>query len=429
MALDYSRGRLRWGRHRKVGSLHHSVLVCFSSRFFRLQKEIEAFELYIRLSPAEKLASEAVAAEVESILQELLPRHSLSVVGSHRTDLATPTSDIDFSLFLPSPEKNASAPGSRSQSLRIAQKDLRKIHRGLHNSLSFREAELVFARVPLVKAVHYRTWLQVQISTMSPDRYDTIFTAAYLAEFPTLRPLFILLRHALEMRNLNTPFEGGLGSYSLLMMIVAALKQVSGQYARTDLANHLLHVLDFYASADLYLFGFCVDPPRTFKKAGSGLFPMNHRKPYMLCLQDPADATNDLGRNAYAIKHVQRLFGQARLQLMRDMVSWEQKTIEQRKAMKGGLLNLLVRANYRIFEFGRKRVQESMNSEGCISAVPPTELKAPDLSRRVSLRGLRKKGWVDEVNAERKRRGREVRQGTAKRRARVAEKRNAETKT
>ncbi len=226
------------------------------------------------------------------------------------------------------------------------------------------------------------------------------------------------------MRNLNTPFEGGLGSYSLLMMIVAALKQTNGQLARDDLANHLLHVLYFYASADLCRIGFCIDPPRTFNKAGSALFPVNERKSYLLSLQDPADTANDLGRNAYAIKHVQRLFGQARADIMRDIISWEQKTIAERKNIDGGILNRLVRANYLTFELERRAIENSITKGVNIRAsLSTTEPKAPDLSRRVSLRGMLKHGWVEEVKAERKRRGREIRKETAGRRALLAEKR------
>ena len=361
--------------------------------------------------------------EVESILQQLFPSSTVSVVGSHRTGLATPTSDIDFSL-LPSSRIASSTHESRSRWLGNTEKDLRKVYKHLHKSTSFQGAELVFARIPLARAVHHHTGLRIQISTRSPDRYDTEFTAAYLTEFPTLRSIFVLLRYALEMRNLNTPFEGGIGSYSLFMMIVAALKQTNGQYARDDFANHLLHVLHFYASADLYRVGFCVDPPHTFNKAGIALFPINERKPYLLSLQDPADIANDLGRNAYAIKHVQRLFGQARVDIMRDIISWEQKTIAERRNIDGGILNRLVRANYLTFELNRRTIQNSITKGVNIRAsLSTTEPKAPDLSRRVSLRGMLKHGWVEEVKAERKRRGREIRKETAGRRALLAEKR------
>lgn len=317
---------------------------------------------------------------------------------------------------------------SRSKTRGVSEKILREVQRRLHKSLSFREVELVFGNIPIVRAVHSRTGLKVQISTQSADRYDSDFTAAYLAEFPTLRPIFVLLRYTLEMRKLSTPFEGGLGSYSIFMMIVAALKQASGHHARDDLANHLLHVLHFYSSADLYRVGFCVDPPRTFVKAGNNLFPVNHHKPYLLCLQDPADATNDLGRKAYAIKHVQRVFDRARVDIMKDMTAWEQKTVDERKTIQGGLLNRLVRANYETFESQRRRMHNSMTKVVDVSFKRLTELKTPDFSRTSSLKGLRRKGWTDEVNAERKRRGRQKREETAKRRALLMEKRKDETK-
>lgn len=403
-----------------------SIMVTVSILIFelRLQKEIKAFETYTRLTPSEKSASEAVITDVEAMTELAFPSSTLSVVGSHRTGLATPTSDIDFSLSPPSPKQGNHK--SRTKIREVSQKILRGLQRHLHKSTLFREVELVFGSIPIVRAVHHRTGLRVQISTQSPDRYDRDFTAAYLAEFPTLRPIFMVLRYALEMRGLNTPFEGGLGSYSIFMMIVAALKQASGEHARDDHANHLLHVLHFYASADLYKVGFCVDPPRTFTKAGNNLFPLNHRKPYLLCLQDPADATNDLGRKAYAIKHVQKVFERARADIVGDMLEWERKTVEDRKGIQGGLLNRLLRANYESLEFGRRRMCESGNTKAGLNFKRPSELKPPDFSRLPSLKGLRKKGWADEVNAERKRRGRQKREVTAKRRALLVEKRKNE---
>ena len=432
VALADLRGRLPRGWSRKVGLVSYTLSTISDDGYFRLKNEIKAFEAYVRLKPEEKSASEAVIAELESVLTVLSSSpNKLSVVGSHSTGLATPTSDIDFALFLPTLEDNASNRKLSAKTKQATRNALYTVQKRLHRSKSFSSAEIVFGRIPLVRAIHCRTGIKIQISTQSPDRYDREFTAAYLAEFATLRPLFMLLRYSLEMRNLNTPFEGGLGSYSILMMIVAALKQNGVQHPRDDLANHLLHVLDFYASADLYQVGFCIDPPRTFPKTSSLLFPLNQQKPYLLCLQDPADPTNDLGRKAYAIKHIQQVFGQARDDIKRDMKIWEQRTVEERKVMDGGLLNRLVRANYSTFEMERNRVRNSIikGTKGVdLKHIASTEPKAPDLSKRASLRGLRKLGWGDEVTEERKRRGRELRMTTKKRRALFAAERKEEAK-
>ena len=410
-------------------SFSHAASARSNHGCHRLSNEIKAFETYMRLLPEEKSACEAVIVELKSILEipSLSPR-SLSLVGSHSTDLATPTSDIDFALSHPSVDKSTSNHKSRSKMMKATNALLLTIQRRLHKSKTFSSVEIVFGRIPLVRAVHWRTGLQVQISTQSPDRYDKDFTAAYLAEFPTLRAIFIVLRCALEMRNLNTPFEGGLGSYSILMMIVAALKQNSGQFARNDLAKHLLHVLDFYANADLYDVGYCINPPQIFSKASSLSFPLNPLKPYLLCLQDPADPTNDLGRKAYAIKHVQKLFEQASKGIKLGMAAWEQKTVEERKLIDGGLLNRLVRANYSTFEKERNRVKDSftkVTKEPNTKRNASTEPKPPDLSRLASLRGLRKLGWGGEVNKERARRGRDKRQKSKERRAELAMKKKA----
>lgn len=345
--------------------------------------EIKAFESYMRLTLAEEVASRLVTAEVTTILRNHVPNSSLTLIGSRNTGLASPMSDLDFSMSVPlSVEDNiAGHELSTRQSAKVAERSLRVVEKRLRSSAAFSRPELIHARVPLVTCKHLATGLDIQIQTLVPFQSAQEHTAAYLAELPSLRPLYILIRHSLQIRNLTTVYDGGLGSYSILMMIVTALKHSSGKFATDDLSGQLLHILDFYGNADLYRHGFSADPPRVFNKLNEAkpveerqarlldpqlngidhiLQRRNLKKPYLLALQDPANDLNDLGKNAYAIKHVQATFKVAYENIPRAI---EKQSLKSDSPDKGGIwscLDWLIKADYKAFEIARSKIQRAI---------------------------------------------------------------------
>lgn len=359
----------------------------------RLTNEIKAYEAYMKLSPQEEAASQLVISDVNSVAWNESEIKPLNLLGSRSTGLATPASDFDFSLtvqnVLPGgwklPPSEAGVPQAQSSNhdnKLKAVKALWKVYGHFRSSNKFSNTDFVrYARVPIIRSEHVATGLDVQIQTMAPYQAAQEYTAAYLSEFPSLRPLYIILRYCLQLRDLTTVFEGGLGSYSIFMMIVTAMKHSSGKFAPDDLAGQLLHVLEFYGKADLYKVGFSANPPRVFAK-GKQVWSMeeriaqraypqlsgirqiqkfNTRKPYLLCLQDPANDLNDLGSNAYAIKHIQATFNQARKSIQAALEQQNGKSDDRAKGGIWSCLDNLVRANYRPFEVLRSRVERCAN--------------------------------------------------------------------
>ena len=335
----------------------------------------------MRLSPAEEAAAQLVKSDAASIVDSILPTKPLTLLGSRCTGLATPTSDFDFSVDVGSSERASTVENERltGRAIRRASTSvLRQIMEGLRKSRTVVATELVFARVPILKCRHRATGLDIQFQTMAPFQASQQYTAAYLSEFPSLRPLYVLIRHFLGIRDLTTVFFGGFGSYTILMMIVAALKHSGGKFVPNDLAGQLLHILDFYGNANLYEAGFSVDPPRTIdktrnrkrspeeRKALDGdrqlqgieylIENSNARKPYLLCLQDPANEYNDLGRNAYSIKHVQVTFLRA-LNSIKKSLSRPQTHHKEIPSF----LSPMVRADYTLFELDRRNIERCHN--------------------------------------------------------------------
>ena len=357
----------------------------------------------MRLSPAEEAAAQLVQSDVTSDLRKVLSTESLTLLGSRSTGLAAPTSDFNYRVNIDSPEQSSTKHSQEltSKAAKSTTKSvLKRINRGLQESNDIATTELVFAPVPMIRCKHRATGLNIQFQTMSPSQASQQYIAAYLSEFPSLRPLYILIRHSLEIRDLTTVSRGGLGSYTILMMVVAALKHSRGEFSPDDLGGQLLHVLDFYGHANLYENGLSVDPPRTFKKSRESkqtpeerkalysdlqlqgieylIKNSNPRKPYLLCLQDPADAYNDLGRPSYAIKHVQMTFKKMHTSI-KKVVSHPELAL---RSKDWSLLAPMVRADYSLFEIVRHNLECCDKPDAQLTPEDATEDTISDLLER-----------------------------------------------
>ncbi|KAL9122263.1 MAG: hypothetical protein Q9187_001182 [Circinaria calcarea] len=344
-----------------------------------------AFESYMRPTPTETSAVQSAVDLVQKIVTSALPSNALSLFGSRYTGLAGPLSDVDFNLSLPEFKGDTSIRGpsnTRPEACRAGMRVLKRLGRVLSSNGQFSNVKIIPARIPLLTATHHATGVAFQFQTLARTLPSREWTSDYVSEYPSLRPLFLLLRHSLKIRGLVTVQFGGLGSYPLAMMIVAALKHAAASFSRDDLAGQLIHILDFYANADLYKHGFSADPFRMFTKITKPLSAeereANSRDPYLwsidlirkchpdkpwaLCLQDPADPVNDLGRKTYQIKHVQASFAAARQRIWSRVQRWDRMDIKTRQTWAQGLLDPLVRARYDEFEASRQVLARSIES-------------------------------------------------------------------
>lgn len=385
-----------------------------------LTAEILAFEKYMESTAAEKAAVGEALSDLRKTIETLDPALKVSVVGSRSTGLAMPLSDIDINIEPPNPLLSGTDGGppwplgyvaARKQAMDLLGKIKRNLKKRGGPKPVFYKPKLIQARVPIVNAVHIATNLDIQIQCSLDGNVSMDFAKAYLKEYPTLRPLFLVLRQVLKMRSLGDPRTHGIGSYPLLMMIVATLKFSSSRFDRTDVGRQLLYFLDFYSKFDFRTTGIAVDPPELFPKfrrnaqvnhgfckakvqreaademaitqandadmdasndddetatteADEAYVDSSHgrkiirvihpRRPYLMCLQDPARSSNDLGRHATAIKHVKATFATLAIKLRIAMELFE---------ARGGcnstfsLLEPCLAGNYERFEQKREKLK------------------------------------------------------------------------
>lgn len=329
----------------------------------------------MRFTAAEEVAAQLVMSKIRSIVERSVGEVPLTLMGSRITGLATPLSDFDLTFSLPSADPR---PNTHRQYVQKAVATLRRVEEDLRDSTEVQDTKVVIARTPIIDTKHRKTGLKIQLQTMAPFQPAQEYTAAYLNELPSLRPLFVVLRYCLEIRGLTTVREGGLGSYCLLMMIVNALKHSAGTFASDDLCGQLLYVLQFYGGANLYDHGYSANPPRVFEKLDKrrsvserqarsknpqlrGIDQIvqtrNCRKPYLLCLQDPANESNDLGKSSYAIKHVQSVFNEAHHEILKALESGIMPSAKYGADGPSSYLDFLVGADYKAFEKHRSKVE------------------------------------------------------------------------
>ncbi|KAK3718026.1 hypothetical protein LTR37_005452 [Vermiconidia calcicola] len=301
-----------------------------------LDLEIESFGRYAELSPAEKVARESVIVETNTFISKTITKQMVetNVFGSEKTGLATATSDIDFRLSWSS--------RSRQNSSSALSGPLKHLAKAMSGSPEYEHVEFRFAKYPLIAAKHKKSGIDIQIVSSPDTRPQRDVTAQYLTELPHLRSVYMVVKTALSIRGLVDVYSGGTGSYGLFIMLVAALKRRSSD-PPTTAAAQLLRFLDFYTHLNTEKHAISVSQSKLFMKHDASEVPLKDNieaarrrgdairaaqwaigqkrlhQPYLLCLQDPAKPSNDLGRKSNAVKHIQRTLKVLYNTLQRDL--------------------------------------------------------------------------------------------------------------
>ena len=352
------------------------------------------------LTIEEEASAQQLINHVKDVVTSVAPSNEISIQGSRYTGLASPFSDIDFAVSLPEEENSHSQHGSRPTHpviQKAGRKLLREIMYALEKSQRYEHVEYVHARVDLVTATDLSTGIVSQISALAPYMPAREYTMMYLKEYASLRPLYILLRHSLVIRDLTTVYKGGIGSYPLLIMIVTALKHADTPFSSDDVGKQLLHVLRFWSDADIYNNGYSADPPRVFPKVSSKseirtsldkhadpylrgieyIGKQNKDKPCLLCLQDPGNPTNDLGKKATEIWYVQGIFSAAYDHILDAIRTWNKlKTRDIKMTKFYTFLNKLVRADYTDFESQRAKLRSFDHLHSMVHQMPAQPKKS-----------------------------------------------------
>lgn len=199
--------------------------------------ETELWDFYNWLQPTreERMLRIDLVERLRSALVGRFPKCEVRFFGSLATDLLLPSSDVDLVVLgVPSVQSN----------LWIVRALL--VRHGFSNAPNV----IAHARVPLVKFTDLTTGIDVDISfDHANGLQNTKVINSFAVKYKTYRPLLVILKYYLHQLAINEPYNGGLGSYALSLMVASFLQmhpKTNNVTGDTD-PNLCYLLLDFFA--------------------------------------------------------------------------------------------------------------------------------------------------------------------------------------
>ncbi|TGZ85433.1 hypothetical protein EX30DRAFT_326516 [Ascodesmis nigricans] len=291
-----------------------------------LHKEIIDFTTYIQPRPYEHAVRLDLIHRVRRVIRNLWPDCDVRVFGSFAADLYLPNSDMDLVVVSESFGRHSLPRYSGSKTLWTAASSLKQAGYVQYGSIKV----IAKARVPIIKFVDAETGLNVDISFENDSGLIANKTFQdWRIKYPAMPVIVTIIKHFIAMRGLNEVYIGGIGSFSITCMVVSLLQLLpSVQSGKLDPSLHLgLILMEFF---DLYGKRFDTrnvgirvsDPPGYFRKRdvfSTDSQPKSQQQMYLLSIQDPNNASNDISRASYQIQTILACFSEAHDALKKQM--------------------------------------------------------------------------------------------------------------
>ncbi|XP_026229009.1 terminal nucleotidyltransferase 4A-like [Anabas testudineus] len=272
----------------------------YSAGINGLHEEIVDFFNFMSPRPEEEAMRRDVVNRIESVIKDLWPTARVEIFGSFSTGLYLPTSDIDLVVF----GKWNHPP------LQELEQALKKHNVADLNSIKVLDK----ATVPIIKLTDKETKVKVDISFNVETAVKAAqFIKSYLKKYTVLPPLIFVLKQFLLQRDLNEVFTGGISSYSLILMAISFLQlhpRIDTRRANINLGILLIEFFELYGRDFNYMKtgirvkngGAYMSKEEMLKSVGNG------NRPSMLCIEDPVQPGNDVGRSSYGVLQVKQVF-------------------------------------------------------------------------------------------------------------------------
>ncbi|KAF9065446.1 hypothetical protein BDP27DRAFT_1404788 [Rhodocollybia butyracea] len=292
-----------------------------------LHKEVEAFTKWISPSPVEDEIRSLLVERIQTAISSRFPDAKILPFGSYATKLYLPTGDIDLVVM--------------SETMRNADKHL--ILRSLadivkRNGIASNVSIIAKARVPIIKFVTTHGHIPVDISinqgngAVGADVVNGFLRNMYtstnsintnLEGSAALRALVMITKMFLSQRSMNEVYTGGLGSYSIVCLVISFLQmhpkiRRAEMDADKNLGVLLIEFFELYGSYFNYEnVGISVrDGGTYFNKRQRGWY--NDNSNYRgkggastLSIEDPIDISNDISSGSYGFPKVRATFAGA----------------------------------------------------------------------------------------------------------------------
>ncbi|PWN33501.1 Nucleotidyltransferase, partial [Meira miltonrushii] len=291
-----------------------------------LHNELIAFADWISPTEQEHECRRLVVQLIRRAIVREWPDAHLEAFGSQNTQLYMPSGDLDLVVV--------------SQSMETQRKEnvLRKMAAVLRrHNLAMDVQVIAKAKVPIVKFVCVHGKLKVDISINQTNGIEAAnYIRGWLDRLPSIRPLIMAVKLLLVQRGLSEVFSGGLGSYSVICLVINHL-QMHPKIQRGELDPALNLGILFLEFLELYGRNFGYDNVGISIRGRGNYFTKvsrgwrDDRRPYMLSIEDPLDPANDISKGSYAIISVRQAFAGA-FDILSAALSQKANEIKKRKA-------------------------------------------------------------------------------------------------
>ncbi|KPV73689.1 uncharacterized protein RHOBADRAFT_38299, partial [Rhodotorula graminis WP1] len=284
----------------------------------QLNREAHAFVDYVSPSPQEHELRLWTIELIRRTIHHSYPDASIECFGSVGTSLYLPGGDIDLVLLSPSlpfpPLKPSASLLHRLASLLLTS--------GIAQPNSL--VVIAKARVPIVKFVTRHGAFPVDLSVNQRGGVDAaVKVRSMLEEYAyreegyhpvdhgVARSLVLLVKAFLGQRGMNEVFTGGLGSYSIICLVISFLQLHPKIQTATINPNRNLGLL-FVEFLELYGKHFNYDQAGITLRGRGGYFNKHDKgwyrpgQPYLLSIEDPNDPKNDVSGGSHAIIRVRQ---------------------------------------------------------------------------------------------------------------------------
>ncbi|XP_073703936.1 terminal nucleotidyltransferase 4A-like [Garra rufa] len=270
-----------------------------------LHEEMVDFYHFMSPRPKEEEMRRDVVNRIEAVIKDLWPMAKVEIFGSFSTGLYLPTSDIDMVVYG-----------------KWEQPPLQQLDQALRQNKvaePFSIKLLDKATVPIIKLTDRETDVKVDISfNVETGVKAARFIKDHLKKYSVLPYLIFVLKQFLLQRDLNEVFTGGIGSYSLILMVISFLQlhpRIDCRASNINLGILLIEFFELYGRHFNYLkTGIRVKDGGAYLAKEEIMKVMeNGYRPSMLCIEDPNLPGNDVGRSSYGAMQVKEVFNYAYL--------------------------------------------------------------------------------------------------------------------
>lgn len=189
-----------------------------------------------------------LTTKLRRIIKKKFANGGMEVYGSYATKLHLPSSDIDMVI--------TNVQGDKREILQSIERLLKT-----HNFI--KSTTLIKATVPLIRIrtelLNRTIFVDITVSDPNHSGLKCLgIVNRLMAQNAGIRPVFLLLKQLFYVCNFKEPYNGGLGSYSLFLMVASFLQKKSeaGEKLKGEswsVAECLSEILSFYANQTTYL--------------------------------------------------------------------------------------------------------------------------------------------------------------------------------